>query len=296
MIMKKRILFSALIVACVVLFLCFSNQIIANISGPHFEKWKENMEDLEKDYVMYDVNGSKVDTDPVLEQIHFSGWAFCPTKSDNSNKEIGILLSSKEESYFYLASPTINRFDLALWGIEPLPLGGLHGFGMSVSTLLVSNGIYDVYIYCKENEENYGLEQTQYSLIKRGTEIQLSEWTSGVCPMIELSDLQYDAKLSIVTNETAEDGTLKIGGWAFLPDLYSGDQRVIVCLEYEDGELSFFKTRRTRRQDVAVYFDNPLYSTSGFEARIPAEKLQEKPYDVIILLEDERGLHTCSTG
>lgn len=277
-----------------VILLCVINQIVAIFSGPHFEKWNGNVDELEKDFVSGNVE-SEQNAKSILEQVSFSGWAYCITEEDNADKAVGIVLSNEKNNYIYASSPSINRWDLS--GRVPPPKGDAHGFAMNVSTILVSDGTYDVYLYCKENEQNYGIKQTQYSLIKKGKKVVLGNWVSKSEPMRDLSTLQHDAKLSVnPTIFEPENNILTVNGYGFLPDLNAANQNIYVCFEYEGGRAALFKARKITRQDVANYFGNQLYAESGFEARIPAEKLQPQPYDITILVEQDGVLHTSGIG
>ena len=101
-----------------------------------------------------------------------------------------------------------------------------------------------------------------------------------------------DAKANIETINRNEDGTVIIGGWAYVPEQDAAKQKVNILLIYADGTSTVFDSSQIGRPDVAEVYNNELYTMSGFMAEIPKELLHLQFFDVYVLVRDDHGLHT----
>ncbi len=120
-----------------------------------------------KDIVYFSVDSTECGEN-LKETCVMSGWAFCETKGDNLDKELILILKSVNKSYAIY--PTITeREDVsnAYAGTKTI-VGNNHGYNVTVATVGMKSGIYDLYIYCKENNENYGLVNTGITFKKEG--------------------------------------------------------------------------------------------------------------------------------
>jgi len=101
------------------------------------------------------------------QTVEFSGYAyFAPTTSEVSNKQISLIFSSSDETYFVeteLVDVFYLRDQLAQSNVE----GTEHGFHTTFSPLGMDNGTYELYIYCYEDEANAGYIKTDKVFIKQ---------------------------------------------------------------------------------------------------------------------------------
>ncbi len=146
------------------------------------EKTSDNLEALNKNDVYYDIVFEPVGTLKQFKVMDYQGWVFTPTEGENANREVTLYFvrgwdrykltvvdpkQPREENSFIARPDVLMAFpDL------PIPNDRV-GIVGEFSAALMRDGAYDVYVYCKENEENYGLVKTQYRFEKKGDLINL---------------------------------------------------------------------------------------------------------------------------
>jgi hypothetical protein len=79
-----------------------------------------------------------------------------------------------------------------------------------------------------------------------------------------------------------------IRGWAFSPSIRTAKQKIRVMLRSNDTEWIFETRPSEQRADVAKAFNNPLRSSSGFEALISTRKLAPGSYQLLIEVSSDR--------
>lgn len=107
----------------------------------------------------------------ILEKVYFQGWAFCETTHDNSDKNILLVFkeADSDECYVIETMPQsrpdvygVYRDSKAIWN-------DMTGIECQFSTIKIREGIYDFYVYVRENEYDYGLYDMQIQYIKSAT-------------------------------------------------------------------------------------------------------------------------------
>ncbi len=275
-----------------VVYLMFANHIMALFTEECFRKNDRIMQQETLDFPRYGIDVLKPISSSMLEKISFEAWAFCETEYPNPNKQIGIILHNKDNTYSFYANPTNSRRDLLV--IDAKIKGVMHGGIFNPSTILVKDGTYRVGVYCYENEYDYGYVETEYILTKKGKETTIAKWCSKeVAPGIN-ANVVADAKTHVDINIIDNNGAASIKGWGFVPGQNPTTLNTYIMLTYGDGTAHIFDTAVMNRPDLSVGFDNEMYANAGFNALIPPEMLHNKEYSVSILLEDKNGLHTTS--
>ncbi len=166
--MKKKRLFSLAIgyfLFAVVFFA--ANDIVLSIP------WK-NMDGLRKaetykfDNLSSELNyklDSFIENQDILSSVEFIGWAFIPSQQANDNKEIKLVFVSEDNRY-EVDTALQERFDIRAVLQENKVSGYKHGFRTRFSPLKMKNGIYNLYLFCYENEEISGMVDTGRMYLK----------------------------------------------------------------------------------------------------------------------------------
>ena len=99
--------------------------------------------------------------------MEINGFAyFVPSSSEIADKEISLLLSSANNTYIVDTDLT-DRLDLRSQLSQSKVIGFRHGFRTTFSPLGIANGVYELYIYCYENEDFVGYINTDKVFIKQ---------------------------------------------------------------------------------------------------------------------------------
>lgn len=192
--------------------LIYSTRIVSLFIPNSVIKKNIDIELLKKDKVNYCFDSIEYYGD-FLDSIYFAGWAFGETFNDNKEKEIWFVFESEESIYIFkneVASSNIYKVFTGTYNIR----GNNHRFYSTVSTTVMKNGFYKLYIYCKENDENYGLVDTGLMLKKDAKGISEYKWEStktNISTHVE----HLKAKSNLDSAITAE-GYLQINGWSFV--------------------------------------------------------------------------------
>ena len=95
---NKGILVYLLLMLVLLLWLFFSNLIIANLSGATVPRKIYNVEKLLKDNVYYGIDTIQV-MNNLTEWMGVRGWAFVETREEVTNKQISLVLKNENISY-----------------------------------------------------------------------------------------------------------------------------------------------------------------------------------------------------
>jgi|LSQX01.2.fsa_nt_gb hypothetical protein len=103
----------------------------------------------------------------IRQTVEINGFAyFVPSSSEIADKEISLLLSSANNTYIVDTDLT-DRLDLRSQLSQSKVIGFRHGFRTTFSPLGIANGVYELYIYCYENEDFVGYINTDKVFIKQ---------------------------------------------------------------------------------------------------------------------------------
>jgi hypothetical protein len=272
-----------------VLYLFFANDIVGAITNASANINKiELNEVLTKDKVNYSVDTVYM-YDDFLQSVSIQLWAFCETDEPNESKEISVIFASDNNAYKITGLNTKRQDVYNAFAETQKIKGNKHGLQCEFSAIPIKNGTYTVYIYCKENDENYGLEKTDIVLQKSGSGIK-RYMNENICESKQ-SDISQaivsdkNVKCSIDKIDFGDDGYLQIMGWAFIKELESSSQSVYIRLTYHDGSTAIYDTKSTTRPEVGKAYGSKLYDNSGFAALIPIDGTREKDCKIEILVK-----------
>lgn len=95
----------------------------------------------------------------IFYSVELSGYAFIKTGQESANKTINLVFISEDNSY-EVSTEVLERFFLRDLFQEKGIVGINHGFITKFSPINMKNGVYQLYIYCYENEDTQGFIYT----------------------------------------------------------------------------------------------------------------------------------------
>lgn len=246
----------------------------------------------QKNIVNYSIDVVNIYND-FKQNVAIQLWAYCETKKDNSNKEIYVILApDKSNNIAYkITGLSVTREDVYASHANMKDIKSMnHGLQCEFSALSLKNGIYKLYLYCKENDENYGLVDTGLMLKKDGKGISKYTWQSTLSRISSpVEDLQ--AKSSLDSANITAEGYLQIVGWSFVDGFDTTNQSVYIRLSNEDGTTATYNTQSVSRPDVGKAYKNDIYNESGFKAVIPIDMLPAGDIKIEILVENDGNIY-----
>ena len=187
-----RILYLFFIIAFLMILVNMNSVILLGIdSSDKFVKCKSISEGNSDVYVSI----SMETYDDLLETVIFNGWAFCETTEENSSKTYDIILKNASNMY-YVQSKASVRDDVQRVFSDKAVYSDLNGIEVGASTIGVKDGIYNVYLFVKENEKNSGiidtglvirkgkdsLEEYKYALVEEPLNVEISQQIKKEAP------------------------------------------------------------------------------------------------------------------
>lgn len=254
--MIRKIFLSLFIILWIVLFI-FLTPIVSTVSGINLKSSTVDL-DLKGDQVHYFFNDLYV-TESLIPEVVVRGWAFVETTLDNPDKSVKIVFSSPEKAY---------EIDMDLWDREDLEYEfeditipeNRNGFYARFSHLGMDNGLYYLYVYVYENEQDYGIVDTNRIFRKEHRSFyELEPADAKAEPSLKYYIDQIDVRRESVF----------IKGWTFVEGMDTEDNHVFIEVTAPDGGQSFYKTNKYNRKDVGAAHENELYNRSGFKTSIP---------------------------
>lgn len=239
-------------------------------------------------------NDTFMEADGTLETASFFGWAYHVTQQPNFERKIELIFASDRETYA-VNTELRERFDLREMVAEVF--GEEHseflGYGAEFSTANMKDGVYQLYLYCWENEEDYGLIDTEMYFEKDGPAFTQVEWTSQTVENVAKPELAALGHLDLVTQE---EDCLYVEAWGLLEGESCADQKAYLVLK-DDSAETYYTTKRYVRTDVAEAYGSDLYELSGIKASIPLSELEKGTYSVALVLQngDLAGSVDCGT-
>ncbi len=283
--MKTKIIL--MIFICLFIYLFFANNIILNwvldypkLKKVKFEEFNTNSE------IIYDLNES-IYIGGIDEKFNLAGYAFCESDYSQKNRFINILLKN-EKNTFLLETSLQNRGDLKKLSSKLIDNNNLF-FSSKFSLIQLPKSQYEVYLYVKENDYNYGL-----------TKLFTFDWNgknylkNNLEKNFDLVTFSDDLKYSIEINRKNKN-FIEVIGWAFIENINTYEQPVY--LEVLNGESKFtFIADKKMRTDVATYFNNNnLYKKSGMYFNIPFNLINEQlPVTAKLIIPSNKEILLCS--
>lgn len=287
-----KIILYVMVCVLLCLWLLFSNNLIAKLSGSDLKK--DHMENYAESTIPCDVHIDSIYIGGDLAQIcAIKGWALGEATADNQERYTKYVFISDDEVYSVDATLS-ERTDVVAVYRDVLPeetsieLGALASF----SPIIMKNGIYELYAYCWENEQEYGIVSTGMKFLKNGKTFEEYSFQSEET---DVKDAQEKLAYYALDGISSSDMNLQIFGWGFLENMDCEDQEVYVRLISETESRTFTTEQRTR-EDVARAYENELYQESGFGAVIPLDQLESGSYRLELLLKNGDRIAGATKG
>lgn len=156
-------------------WLIFANDIVIKVSGVETVEKSDVNDFLQKDGIYFNFDTIDENND-ILETVLLDGWAFVETVDNNDNREIKVIIENEKHSYEITMKDvyTYERNDVETAYVnKKIGNNKRVGFHYEFSTLQIKNGVYNIYIYVWENEENYGIADTGIQVKKDGASFKI---------------------------------------------------------------------------------------------------------------------------
>lgn len=153
---KNKVLL--ILTAILLLYLLLINNIIVSSKNIIIEKI-DPQEYLINDNVVYSISDIYIEENDLSQPIIISGWAFCETLQNNSNKYINVIITNDINAYKSSISKLAKRADITYEYLKKGKniQGDNHEFGFFLPTINLKNGIYKIYLEVYENENSNGI-------------------------------------------------------------------------------------------------------------------------------------------
>ena len=291
--MKKKykniiIYFSLFLVTIIAITL--SNRIIATVLPNNIITSTIDIHELRRYPVDFRIPDILIQND-IFGSVRIDGWAFVDTELANDNNEIYLIFvdnSNDENVYIHKIEDLVFRADANQHMHDRPGIERKVGFFTFFSTVGMTNGVYDLFIYCRENDTDFGITSTfiQFEKSNRGFRRHLFsssvETPSGQFVDTDISaNLSEDHFLETFTHLTVD------GVWAFIPGVDSRLSNLFLVFADKEGNQVTVNSASIPRVDVVDHFGNWLYLYSGVQCQIPIDIL---PYNIIsvqVLIEHE---------
>ncbi|MDI9567027.1 hypothetical protein [Candidatus Brevifilum fermentans] len=210
----------------------------------------------------------------LFQTVTLDGWVFVETKKDNPEKLVKLIFASDNVAYEIPTNLHSRRGLVNVFSEKDVPEERT-GFSASFSSLGMKNGYYFLYFYVYENEDNFGLLNTNREFRKHNR--GLEEYFGGELVKNEkFSKVSNTGQLLFDVNSCEiKNGYLNIYGWAFLQGVGSAKNRIFLEIQKPDSSVSYYSTKRMLREDVSEFFGDNRYLQSGFSARISLDAIGE---------------------
>lgn len=301
---RKKAFFSGYIIIWVLLiiYLRFSNQIISlGIPDEQLMKKVDIDEYTSTTIPIFYLEEPLEHIGGMYEYSYCAGWAFCETDFENSDKRISIVLKNVDNNLAFACEiiPYLRKDVYDTFKNIRNIYNGMVAINYKYSTLNLPNGIYEMLIYVKENEYDYGITSTDYyykktstnfvRVDKEGNELVLSENGEILANevVVSVENISEQGKWNI-DNITKAEESLTISGWASYSSETNNNQEIYIAVNYIDGSVKYYTTQSVSRSDVATYFNDESYMKCGFKTTISDENINEVYSISLVAKVDEK--------
>lgn len=278
---KKRLIY-ILFYLIFGLWALFSNLIIANVLGislqrEDFETYKNSTTD-----VVVAIDSISIGED-IFQTCMLAGWAVGSSGTDNINRHTKYIFTSGANTYSVEAELN-ERPDIRSIFASTLPENSTYDLGAiaAFTPITMKDGVYDLYVYCQENTQDYGISYTGKRFLKAGK--SFSEY------IFQSEEIQSITAKELLTNSAVDDvqiadNMLEISGWGYIDNMDCMQQKVYVQLDNGTAQKTY-TTEKIDRPDVAKGFGNQQYTLSGYRTKISLEDLVAGTYQLGLLVKN----------
>ncbi len=233
--------------------------------------------------------------------VFLRGYAYVSTQGSSTNRKVSLLLQSRTSGELYEVDCIINSgegFDGFLitnkntWQKrfpEDIIPEEQVGFVAYFSTLNLPDDVYDTFIYCAENEINYGIADIGVVFEKKNKQFKNVDWTSksiaipsqiagDQLPVFWLDQIEINAE------------NIEAYGWSFVQGETTEAQKAFLRFHNpETGEVKVYSSLQSTRMDIANRFGNSIYQMCGMNLTIPKEEISNGIWEVSSIIETQEN-------
>ena len=252
------------IITLLVIWLFVSNNVMLLSQETVLKKINDMPEDKS---VVYKSVGDYQTRDDLFEYVTIAGWAFCETDKENPDRYVNILLKQADGDSKYEVISRIGTRDDIQHSFPELHIKGYQlDFFAHFSTINLPNGLYQIYLYCWENEDDHGAVNTGQMIEKKGRNTSIIIDNPVITPTVKqwvFSDTGAEVHTSIDSVEILEHRALFISGWAFCDTTENNNEKSIQIIFHSDSQDYAFASKPEERIDVYNAFKDSA-SIQGF--------------------------------
>lgn len=226
-------------------------------------------------------------------EVEIAGYAYIETEEDNQNKKVDIILQSEEHTY---CMPTKLSFRHE-WSAESTKKKD--SFSGKFSSILLPDGIYDVILYCYENDTANGYINIGKRYKKEGRNftptvlpsfdsISLLQSNSNNVDLTRVNDMSTKPlPWHYIGLEKNDDDTehIHLTGWIAVPSLDSKTASSFVALTDVNNVTKVFSTTKYESSKLEKSFGSSLGNHGFFDAYIPLCYLQPGEYVLQLIVQ-----------
>lgn len=228
-------------------------------------------------------------SDNLFNTFSVYGWLFGLPEYQNEDKNVSLLL--KSDTSIYEIEAQIFEEEHIRRGLENEGLAINNPnirFGLTFSPLNFDDGIYQIFLSCKNGDSNSGIVETGYFFEKSKGIFQKYEKISEPTAIPDVSEENYGTGWGWIDSLIVRENFLYIKGWGFLDGMDSTRQHAFIKIEVR-GESLYFKAYPYTRADLIGSQDNLKNQNSGISAiiDISTESLEKENIEVYIFNQNK---------
>lgn len=208
---------------------------------------------------------SSVNTGNLVNNFSMKGYVLLNPETREQINNIYIILKDINNTYSYRISADFLR-KIFINTENKIK----YEFQITFSTINIKNSTYQLFVsngdYIIETEHYYQKSGKAFNKIDVDFSVKFKHLNSEVT---FLNLLTNDNILHSIDDKITLDTKVALKGWAFIKDYNPIDNEIFVLVENSDGIQKIFDTYKMLRPDVGNYFNDSMYSNSGFISIIP---------------------------
>lgn len=285
-----------LFLLCVfILLMVFSTPAVMLVRGLRinevdFISLPEQNEDITKS-IYYTTISDNVDG-----EVEIAGYAYMETSEDNSDKKIDLLLQSDKHAYCIPTTLSI-RHDLSAERTGKNIQGIRHSFSGRFSYLQLPDGVYNLGLFCYENDNTQDYVSLERNYRKRGrsfTQTVLPSFdaaghktmNSNGVDFTNINEISSDhLPWHYVYMRDQDNEYLHLYGWIAIVSMDSAQAKSFVALTDESGKTQAYTTVTYESDELEETVGSSLANNGFFNAYIPLDELEPGEYRLDLIVQ-----------
>ena len=279
-----------ILITIIFFWMIFSTKIITQLANSGIEiKEVDILKDSTNSSIYYWIDEA-TSSDDLLNTLSIYGWLVSQPDDELNQKEVAVIFKSDEKTYEIQADIFPENTVSTMLENKDLNISNENiRFGISFSTLMMENGIYQMCLQCKGNERTYGFVETNIFFEKSNSGIKECYVDSEMVTAPSFADKENSLGYGWIDNLKVQNDTLYLTGWGFLDGLDSSYQQAIISIKGPDGKEAYYRAYPYSRIDLIGYKGNLKSQNSGIDAviNIGSTEISENDITVYIINRDK---------